>query len=106
MPLRSDSLAAWLFAAGAILAALAVRFAFVGVLPTGTAFAAFIPAVILVAYFSGLWPTLATVAVSTIAGWHFFMPALSPQDFGDWAFNFGPFLAICAVAVRSSISSG
>lgn len=99
MPLRSDLLAAWLFAACAILAALAVRFAFVGVLPTGTAFAAFIPAVILVTYFSGLWPALATVAVSTIAGWHFFMPALSPQDFGDWAFNFGPFLAICAVAV-------
>lgn len=99
MPLRSNSLAAWLFAACAVLAAIAVRFAFVGVLPKGVAFASFIPAVILVTYFSGLWPAIATVVASTLAGWHFFMPSLTLNDLGDWAFNFGPFLAICAVAI-------
>jgi two-component sensor histidine kinase len=99
MPLRSDSPAAWVFAAFVLVAALAVRFAFVGVLPTGLPFAAFIPAVILVTYFSGLLPAIASVMISTIAGWYFFMPAEAIRDFGDWAFNFGPFLAICAVAV-------
>jgi two-component sensor histidine kinase len=99
MPLRSNSLAAWLFAACAVLAAIAVRFAFVGVLPTGVAFAAFIPAVILVTYFSGLWPAVASVAISAVAGWYLFMPEVSLRDFGDWALNFGPFLAICAVAI-------
>src|SRR6266404_5513477 len=54
MPLPSNSLSAWIFAAGAFLVAVAIRFAFIDVLPTGTAYAAFIPAIILVSYFSGL----------------------------------------------------
>jgi two-component sensor histidine kinase len=99
MPLRSNSPAAWLFAVCVLLAAIGARFAFVGLLPTGVAFAAFIPAVILITYFSGLWPAIASVAISAVAGWYLFMPATSLRDFGDWAFNFGPFLAICAVAV-------
>jgi two-component sensor histidine kinase len=99
MPLPSNSPAAWLFAIAALMAALAVRFAFVGVLPTGTAFAAFIPAIILIAYFSGLWPAIVSVVIASLVGWYFFLPNLSLETPSDWAFAFGPFVAICAVAI-------
>jgi two-component sensor histidine kinase len=99
MPFPSNSPRAWIFAAAAFLVGLGLRFAFVSVLPTGTAFATFIPAVILIAYFSGLWPAIVSVAVAWAAGWYFFLPSLILVDAGDWAFSFGPFLGICIFAI-------
>ena len=100
MPFRPNSIGAWGFALGVFLLALGVRFVLIGAIPTGVAFASFIPAVILVAYFSGLWPALATVAASTLAGWYFFLsPTLVIDDAGEWAITFVPFLAICAFAI-------
>ena len=94
------------FALGVFLAALGVRFALVGAIPTGVAFASSFRRSILVAYFSGLWPAIATVAASTLAGWYFFLsPTLVIDDAGDWAITFVPFLAICAIRHRASSSS-
>jgi two-component sensor histidine kinase len=99
MPLPSNSLRAWVFAVVVFLLALAIRFAFIAVMPTGAAYAAFIPAIILVAYFSGLWPAIVTVGVATVTGWYFFLPSASLVDAGDWGTSFGPFLAICVFAI-------
>jgi two-component sensor histidine kinase len=99
LPLPTGSIAAWVLAAGVFLAALAVRFAFSGVVPSGIAFASFIPAIILVAYFSGLRPALATLAASTLAGWYFFLAPTTISDAGDFAYNIGPFLVISAIAI-------
>ena len=100
MPFRPNSIWAWGFALGAFLAALGVRFILVGAIPTGVAFASFIPAAILVAYFSGPLPAVATVAASALAGWYFFLsPTLVIDDVGDWAITFVPFLAICGFAI-------
>ena len=100
LPLPTRSIGAWAFAAGVFMAALAVRFALSGIVPSGIPFASFIPAILLVAYFSGLWPALATLAASTLAGWYFFLAPTTPlRDAGDLAFNLGPFVVIAAIAI-------
>jgi two-component sensor histidine kinase len=100
MPLRSNSTAAWLFALGAFFFALGIRFALIETVPFGIAYATFIPAIILITYFSGLWPAIVAAIASTIAGIYFFMPP-------TWAFKIPwdfpttvvPFLAIAIIAI-------
>src|SRR5690348_10200835 len=82
MPLPSDSPRAWLFAAVALLVALAIRSALMGLVPIGLAYFTFIPAVMLIAYISGLWPALASVAVATIVGWYFFLSGTPLESIG------------------------
>jgi K+-sensing histidine kinase KdpD len=99
MPLPSNSPRAWIVAALALLLALGVRFALIQVVPTGMAYATFIPAIILVAYFSGLGAAIVSVGLALVLGWYFFLPAFSPEDVGDWALAFLPFVAICLFAI-------
>jgi two-component system, sensor histidine kinase PdtaS len=108
MPLPSNSLAAWAFAIVIFLAALAVRFALFEPLLSGLAFATFIPAIILITYFSGLWPAVAAAIASTIAGIFFFLPPTwefkIPPGFGT---TIVPFIAVaaCAIAIIQFIRS-
>ena len=100
MPLRSNSSAAWVFAGIVFLAALAVRFTFVAWVPSGIAFATFIPAIILITYFSGLLPALAATVASTLAGIYFFLPPTWSFEFtGGFGATVVPFLAIAVVAI-------
>ena len=100
MPLKSNSLGAWAFAIGVFLAAIAVRFAINEPVLSGIAFATFIPAIILITYFSGLWPAIAAAIASTIAGVFFFLPPTwelkIPPGF---ATTIVPFVAIAATAI-------
>ena len=100
LPLRSNSLGAWVFAAAAFLVALAVRFAFIGVMPTGIAFATFIPAIILITYFSGLWPAIVATVAAVLAGCYFFLPPiLSLGVAAGWGPSVVPFIGIAIVAI-------
>lgn len=99
MPLKTNSAAAWLFALGAFLAALAIRFALIEAVPSGIAFATFIPAIMLIAYFSGLLPAIAAVIASTLAGSYFFLPPTWSFKVEGFATTVLPFLVIIAIAI-------
>ena len=100
MPLRSNSLGAWAFAIGAFIAALAIRFAVSEPVLSGIAFATFIPAIILITYFSGLWPAIAAAVASTIAGTYFFLPPTwSFKIPSGFATTIVPFVAIAVTAI-------
>jgi two-component sensor histidine kinase len=100
MPLKKNSSAAWVFALVIFCVALAIRFAFVAWVPSGIAFATFIPAIILVTYFSGLWPAIVVTVASLLAGIYFFLPpTLTLQVTSDLAPAIAPFLAIAVIAI-------
>ncbi len=67
----------WLRYGGAValfLAALATRFALIGVLPErGFPFLTFCPAVLLAAFLAGLWPSVLVAVLSIVAAWYFFI---------------------------------
>jgi two-component sensor histidine kinase len=73
MPLPRNSPEAWALAAAAFVVALAVRFAFSGIAEVGIPYFTFIPAIVIAAYFSGLWPAILVAAASTLSGWYFFL---------------------------------
>lgn len=62
------------FAAIAFLGAFALRYAVDDWLPTGVPFITFFPAIILAAFFAGLWSTVLLSFVSALAAWYFFLP--------------------------------
>ena len=100
MPLRTNSPEAWSLAAGAFVVALAVRFAFSGVAEVGIPYFTFIPAIIIAAYFSGLWPAIAVAVASTLCGWYFFLIpvwswGMSPSGILSMSF----FIAVSAINV-------
>ncbi|MBB3949086.1 sensor histidine kinase [Aureimonas jatrophae] len=72
--ISSTPLAAWTLAALAFLTALGVRFASDHVLPAGFPYLTFFPAVILTAFFAGLWPGVACAVLSGLAAWYWFIP--------------------------------
>lgn len=61
-------------AVAALGAAFLVRLGFDSWLPPGFPFLTFFPAVIITAYFAGLWPAVFCATVSGLAAWYFFMP--------------------------------
>ena len=54
--------------------ALAVRFAFNGLLPAGFPYLTFFPAVLLTAFFCGTGPGIVTATLSVAAAWFWFIP--------------------------------
>ena len=85
--LRDKPAGAWLFALAAFLAALVSRFALLDEVPYGIPFLTFFPAVILTAFLSGLWPSVAVGIASTLAAWFFFLPP-------SWSFALFPSTAL------------
>lgn len=64
----------WTAAALIFAIALATRFIAGEWLPPGFPFLTFFPAVIVTAFFCGLWPGIAVSVASLIASWYFFIP--------------------------------
>jgi K+-sensing histidine kinase KdpD len=62
------------FAVTAFLGAFALRYALDDWLPPGVPFITFFPAVILAAFFAGLWPTVLLTFLSALTAWYFFLP--------------------------------
>jgi two-component sensor histidine kinase len=80
--MRSSPLRAWSLAAVAFAFALGLRFGFDHVLPAGFPYLTFFPAVILTAFFAGLWPGIACAIVSGLSAWYWFIP-----PFGSFALS-------------------
>ncbi|WP_062011901.1 sensor histidine kinase [Aureimonas sp. AU4] len=72
--IASSPLAAWSLSAIAFLVALGARFASDHVLPAGFPYLTFFPAVILTAFFCGLWPGIACAVLSGLSAWYWFIP--------------------------------
>jgi two-component system, sensor histidine kinase PdtaS len=87
LTLRDNPVGAWTFALAAFLAGLVARFAMSAELPVGFPFLTFFPAVILTAYLSGLWPSVAVGLASVLAAWFFFLPP-------TWSFILYPSTAL------------
>ena len=62
------------FAVIAFLGAFALRYALDAWLPPGVPFLTFFPAIILTAFFAGLWPTVLMTVLAALAAWYFFLP--------------------------------
>ena len=88
------------FAVIAFLGAFALRYAVSDWLPTGVPFITFFPAIILVAFFAGLWPSVLLTFLSALAAWYFFLPpAQSVELNADAAFALAAFALIAAIMV-------
>ncbi len=99
-PLRSNSAGAWAFALGAFLISLAVRAALTQVAETGSPYLAFIPAIILATYFSGLQPAIACGVLSLLAARYFFgVPAYSFSITENNVLGLGLFVAVVAIDI-------
>ncbi|MFD2236617.1 sensor histidine kinase [Aureimonas populi] len=72
--IRHRALLAWGLSLAAFLVAVAVRFLVDHQLPPGFPYLTFFPAVILTAFFGGLWPGLACALASGLAAWYWFIP--------------------------------
>lgn len=70
---RAEPALAWSFALACFALALAARFASNDVLPPGFPYLTFFPAVILTAFFAGLWPAVACATLSGLAAWYWFI---------------------------------
>lgn len=102
MPLKDNSVAAWLFALSAYLIALGVRYAFVPVAETGSPYLPFIPAILITTYFAGLWPAIAAGIASTLTARYLFVtPQYSFALTATNALSFGFFVAVVAIDDRS-----
>jgi two-component system, sensor histidine kinase PdtaS len=100
MPMPSNSIGAWIFAAGAFLIVLAIRFLLAEVAGTGSPYLIFIPAIILTTYFAGLWPAIASGIASTLAARYFFAsPQYSFTLTSENSLSFGLFIAVVAIDI-------
>jgi two-component sensor histidine kinase len=98
MPLRLNSLSAWAFAVAAFLVALGIRFAFTGISEIGAPYITFIPAIILVTYFSGLLPAVAVTIASILAARYFFVePQYSFSFTNASGLSFSLFAVVAAI---------
>ncbi len=64
------------------LAALILRQTLDGALPPGFPYLTFFPAVILSAFFFGLWPGITAATLSGLAAWYFFIAPVNSFDLG------------------------
>jgi two-component sensor histidine kinase len=98
--LRDNPLGAWSFALVAFLAALGWRFLLTDEVPFGIPFLTFFPAVMLTAFFAGLWPSIAVGIASTIAAWYFFLPPFqSFEIYPSAAIALAVFIGIVGVMI-------
>jgi two-component system, sensor histidine kinase PdtaS len=86
------------FAVTAFLGAFAVRYILDDWLPPGLPFLTFFPAIILTAFFAGLWPTVLLTVLSALAAWYFFLPPAHSFDS-----NFADAVAIAFFVVVAAI---
>ncbi|MBS9721394.1 DUF4118 domain-containing protein [Tianweitania sp. BSSL-BM11] len=72
--LRSSPVQSWTLAFVAFGVSLAARFLFDDVLPAGFPYLTFFPAVILTAFFAGLWPGIFCAVLGGLSAWYWFIP--------------------------------
>jgi two-component sensor histidine kinase len=95
---RSSLAMAWSVAFAAFLCALYARFIFDQLLPAGFPYLTFFPAVILTAFFAGVWPGAACALACGVAAWYWFIP-----PFGSFSLDSSVLVALafyaCVVGV-------
>jgi two-component sensor histidine kinase len=98
--MRSGPISSFGFALSTFLAAFGLRFSLDPVLPPGYPFLTFFPAVLLSAFFGGLYPSILCAGLSFFAAWYFFIPPFGSLtvDFNA-AVALGFFLAIVAADI-------
>ncbi len=74
---RQSPLAGYGFGLAAVALAFVGRMQLTGILPNGFPFLTFFPAIILTAFFCGLWPAVMVTMLSGLAAWYFFIPPLN-----------------------------
>jgi two-component sensor histidine kinase len=88
------------FAVIAFLGAFALRYALDDWLPPGLPFLTFFPAIILTAFFTGLWPTVLLAFLSALAAWYFFLPPVQSFDLNPAAvFALGFFAVVATIMI-------
>ena len=88
------------FAVTAFLGAFALRYALDDWLPPGVPFITFFPAVILAAFFAGLWPTVLLTFLSALTAWYFFLPPVQSFDLhAAAAFALAFFAIVAAIMI-------
>lgn len=73
--LRTRPLVGYGFALGVWLAAFVLRAALADWFPPGFPYLTFFPAVVVAAYFAGLWPSVLTAVLSGLSAWWFWIGA-------------------------------
>ena len=69
-------------------------------LPPGVPFITFFPAIILAAFFAGLWPTVLLILLSALAAWYFFLPPAQSFDLhAAAAFALAFFAIVAAIMI-------
>ncbi|ESR22698.1 sensor histidine kinase [Lutibaculum baratangense] len=98
--LRDSATHRWLFAATAVVVSTGLRYWLDSDLPSGFPYLTFFPAVILTAFFAGLWPGIVTGVACGFASWYLFIPPhLSFALNGGAALALGFYVAIIAVDI-------
>jgi two-component system, sensor histidine kinase PdtaS len=98
--LRTAPVLSVVFACAAFGIALFLRLALDAELPPGFPFLTFFPAVILTAFFAGLWPGIAVAIASGLAAWYFFIPPANSFAIGpSTALALGFYLVIVTVDI-------
>ncbi len=88
------------FAVTAFLGAFALRYALDDWLPRGVPFLTFFPAIILTAFFAGLWPTVLLTVLSALAAWYFFLPPVQSFELNSAAvFALALFVVVATIMI-------
>jgi len=82
----------------AVLAALGFRLALTPLLGTASPFLMFVPAVMLAAWFGGLWPGLFAAILSSALGTHYLLAQVPRPGLEEWD-RVVLFLVVCAIIV-------
>ena len=96
--LRSSPFQAWILAFTAFSISLAARFLFDDMLPDGFPYLTFFPAVILTAFFAGLWPGIVCALLCGLSAWYWFIP-----PFNSFHVNHQSFIALMFYACIVSV---
>ncbi|GHD18050.1 sensor histidine kinase [Tianweitania populi] len=96
--LRSSPAQAWTLSFVAFAVSLAARFLFDDMLPAGFPYLTFFPAVILTAFFAGLWPGIVCAVLCGLSAWYWFIP-----PFNSFHVNHQSFIALLFYACIVSV---
>ena len=88
------------FAVTAFLGAFALRYALDDWLPPGLPFLTFFPAIIVTAFFAGLWPTVLLTVLSALAAWYFFLLPLQSFELNSATVFALVFFAVVAAIIH------
>ena len=99
--IRANPLAAYGLAVGAVLLATALRALVDPLLTGGPPFITYYPAIILAALLGGLGPGVASLVLSSLLAWYFFLP-----PFGSWELEWDGLFTLTFFIAVSSINIG